>query len=408
MDEKKPKTFGDLLKEAAEEHETQVSRRPSIRARIGLAEYRLNKARDRGDEKLIKIRTERLNELHKQAEVEAKHREIRKASETCLGIERGGSKRRLMVAAYGERSKHSRMLRKAIEVIHEHKGVESVQLRKEVGLCFLNVCSWVFRGSEKDMNRLFEDVSDYINRRNSRGTRRSAMVAPGTFKQEYLCDFKPKPSSIIYEDHLDVTRFHEGNFQTNPCAEVALKNEPSKTTTLGSLILNEMAKMPKESLMSRINGDETIPRREKSMSSININALVSLADSATAEEAKNFEVLPVEIKEALKKEMDDRREQQAASAAKTIISILDSHDSAIVSGVTELKRLRAREAAQKASMAKLNMARQYGLDTNNFLPLANMLGHYCEVDDYNMLTVPEAYEKEYKKKNKKKTNKKNK
>lgn len=114
----------------------------------------------------------------------------------------------------------------------------------------------------------------------------------------------------------------------------------------------------------------SIPQKEHSMTRNANNAIIRLADSKLSKDLADVGLLPVDIREALKEQMEQQAKTAAADAAKEIMGLLKTHDEKMEDFVLQLREVRAQEKRIKESMEALGKAKKYGLATSNFVPLA--------------------------------------
>ncbi len=131
-----------------------------------------------------------------------------------------------------------------------------------------------------------------------------------------------------------------------------------------------------------------------SMSTSKLTTLKAFAGKTEADEYKNLTSLPESVKEALSKKILKQQEASAEAAADQIISLLKTNDSVVETHVEAIRSLRKRVEREKAILEKVNAAKNYAMETNNYIPLAAVLGQLrlSELDEAGDLAkVPEGW-----------------
>ena len=80
-----------------------------------------------------------------------------------------------------------------------------------------------------------------------------------------------------------------------------------------------------------------------------------------------------EIAAAMAEVMNADRKERVKAAAGEIIKLLRAADEAVNDGVSKIRGARAIERATKAKLDRISLARAYGVETNNMLPLLSAL-----------------------------------
>lgn len=109
--------------------------------------------------------------------------------------------------------------------------------------------------------------------------------------------------------------------------------------------------------------------------SINLEMLLALASKGDDDEFSKFEQLPEAMQAVLKRKMAERDQKNMEDAADSIVALINAKESEIARCVREIRGIREREKQWKEQIAKLELGLAYGLETQNFLPLAAMTGH---------------------------------
>lgn len=135
----------------------------------------------------------------------------------------------------------------------------------------------------------------------------------------------------------------------------------------------------------------TPKKEEETMSN---TAIIRLADSQLNKEIEDFGGLSLDIREALTNLQAEERKQSAQDAAKVVMQYLKDASDRIEDNVDSIRSARRQEEAAKKSIDRINRAKAYGLETNNFVPLGVMLGRIYEhnVDNKDLLKIPEGWE----------------
>ena len=109
--------------------------------------------------------------------------------------------------------------------------------------------------------------------------------------------------------------------------------------------------------------------------SLNMSALADVAGGSTDDaELAKYDIMPLEIREALKAKLSKRRVEAAEAVADDIVKLVDLHDEAVKAGVERIRQLRREIKETQSELTALNAARLTGLQSQNFLPLAITLG----------------------------------
>lgn len=125
-----------------------------------------------------------------------------------------------------------------------------------------------------------------------------------------------------------------------------------------------------------------------------LTTLKAFAGKTEADEYKNLTSLPESVKVALDKKIKKQQEESADAAADQIIGLLKANDGVVETHVEAIRSLRKRIEAEKTKLAKVNLAKAYALETNNYIPLAAVLGQLrsYEIEEAGDLAkVPENW-----------------
>ncbi len=149
--------------------------------------------------------------------------------------------------------------------------------------------------------------------------------------------------------------------------------------------------------MLKLSFPSTINPKEKTMSIIgakilDAKILVNLAQAdANDEFTENMATMPAALREAIEEQRKQESKEAMQKAAKLIIQIYKDADATIRGDVQAIRNARLMEQQAKERIAKINRAKSYAEATNNYLPLASLLGGIsvgANVDK-SKLSVPE-------------------
>ena len=110
------------------------------------------------------------------------------------------------------------------------------------------------------------------------------------------------------------------------------------------------------------------------MSRFNVETLMALANIKTDDEFAKYDALPSNLQEVLKRKLKDQEEKRLEDAADSIVLILNQTDEAIAQRVARIRELRRNVEHTKAEIGRIDRAKAFGMETQNFVPLAAMLG----------------------------------
>ena len=113
---------------------------------------------------------------------------------------------------------------------------------------------------------------------------------------------------------------------------------------------------------------------EKQMSRFNVETLMALANIKTDDEFAKYDALPSNLQEVLKRKLKDQEEKRLEDAADSIVLILNQTDDAIAVRVERIRELRRNVERMKAEIGEIDRAKAFGMETQNFVPLAAALG----------------------------------
>ena len=107
---------------------------------------------------------------------------------------------------------------------------------------------------------------------------------------------------------------------------------------------------------------------------VNTVTLAMLADNGVQQLAQDYGALPIEIKESLVRQMAEARTKVVDEAASEIVALLSNKDEFLVANATQIVDLEKQIVALKGLQAATKRATDFGLNTQNFLPLVKQLG----------------------------------
>lgn len=192
---------------------------------------------------------------------------------------------------------------------------------------------------------------------------------------------------------------------TNPCKELFLdmydsrkdgacttaSSNPSKPLTVESL--NEAL----EAIHKYHNPFHKLSNKgtnKMSNASMNINAFLALAQSTNGtDEFAKYDKLPDNLKASLEKKRKERADKAADEVAESILAALDTAENEIKNKVGCIRALRLAVEMHKANITKIERAREYGLSTQNFIPLLQLIGYRIplSLEDAALGSVPDSF-----------------
>ncbi len=107
---------------------------------------------------------------------------------------------------------------------------------------------------------------------------------------------------------------------------------------------------------------------------INMSTLVRLADKDVEQQVTDFGSLPMDIRQSLERQMQERRTEVVDAAAGEIVNLLQTKDNFLTTQATAIQRHKESIKALEDMMAAVQKATEYGLSSQNFLPLAKAVG----------------------------------
>lgn len=110
------------------------------------------------------------------------------------------------------------------------------------------------------------------------------------------------------------------------------------------------------------------------MSRFNVETLMALANINDSDEFSKYDQLPTNLQEVLKRKLKEQEEKQLEEAADSIVYVLTQAEQAITSRVSQIRQLRREVERVKNEIAQIERSKSFGLETQNFVPLAAGLG----------------------------------
>lgn len=103
--------------------------------------------------------------------------------------------------------------------------------------------------------------------------------------------------------------------------------------------------------------------------------LFQLAQADNQDEfSQNLQSMPEELRNALQEQRAEDRKENVKKAAKLLLNILNGSDALVSKEVEVIRAARLKEAQAKARIEQVKRARAYAEETNNYLPLAALVG----------------------------------
>ncbi|BCG50225.1 hypothetical protein [Ralstonia phage RP13] len=102
--------------------------------------------------------------------------------------------------------------------------------------------------------------------------------------------------------------------------------------------------------------------------------LGNLAGLNTKDDLSQYDALPLNLQEALKAKIADQQKQAASDAADLVLDLLNRTQALVNTNVENIRNIRKQIDRTKNVLERIERAKQYGLETQNFLPLAYIVG----------------------------------
>lgn len=107
---------------------------------------------------------------------------------------------------------------------------------------------------------------------------------------------------------------------------------------------------------------------------VNVQTLARLADKEVEQMAADFGALPLDIRESITRKMAEARQAVVDAAADQIVALLQAKDGFVAQTALGITNLEKQITDLKAGLEKIQLATQYGVATQNFLPLSMLIG----------------------------------
>lgn len=232
----------------------------------------------------------------------------------------------------------------------------------------------------------------------------SDVIKEAMYKQPTFADLVTELNQVASKVFTKSSVSQQDISLTNLCLEIVEPTETSVTShELTEYIQSYMDSIVKNQLVT----DQTVvvikPQLQKeqgsvmkvSMTNININLIGQLADKQLNQELaeagiSNF--LPAEMKAALEEELALERENATRNAAREIYNLLKAAESVQVQHLGTVREARRLERQAKNALVQINRAKEYGLETQNFLPLLALMGHPLPSGiDRSLAIIPDTF-----------------
>lgn len=179
-------------------------------------------------------------------------------------------------------------------------------------------------------------------------------------------------------------------WRNNACSEVVLDVETDFFN-----VWAKSAAIPKclfETPISPV--PSTTPKKENTVTIVDAKILINLAQAdANGEFTENMTTMPAALREAIEDQRKQESKEAMQKAAKLILQIYKDTDEAIRGDVQAIRNARLMEQQAKERITKINRAKAYAEATNNYLPLASLLGglQVGSNVDKSKLSVPDDW-----------------
>lgn len=121
-------------------------------------------------------------------------------------------------------------------------------------------------------------------------------------------------------------------------------------------------------------------------------ALLRLADKNVEQRAADFGALPLDIRNSLIRQAEERRTEIVDAAASEILNLLQIKDEVLVGFAQQIEVKKKEIIALEAQAAAAQRAASYGAVTQNFIPLLKQLKLPLPVGaDEALLTIPKDW-----------------
>lgn len=154
-------------------------------------------------------------------------------------------------------------------------------------------------------------------------------------------------------------------------ASSSIEAEIHKRALVDTKLFTEFQNI-KDSILNGSNRNTT-ERKNKEMNQNKLNTLdilIGLADTRKQDDLSVYDVdLPPNIAEAIKRKMDARQAEQVDSAADIIVELLENAKKEIQIAVSIVREARRQERMSMQYIHKIELYRDFGAETNNWLML---------------------------------------
>lgn len=106
----------------------------------------------------------------------------------------------------------------------------------------------------------------------------------------------------------------------------------------------------------------------------NVETLMALASVNVKDEYQQYDALPAGIQAALKRKMKEQEDAKAEAAAESVLYLVNASDVSIKRRVDRIRALRREVDMLEGEITHIERSKAYGLQTQNFVPLAAALG----------------------------------
>jgi hypothetical protein len=110
------------------------------------------------------------------------------------------------------------------------------------------------------------------------------------------------------------------------------------------------------------------------MKSVNSQLLARLANNDVNNAVADYGALPLDIKASLERQIAEQRQEVVDSAATEIVNLLSNKDEFLTTNQMQIAALEDQVKGLKSLQEKVQRSTQYGMSTQNFLPLLKLTG----------------------------------
>lgn len=198
--------------------------------------------------------------------------------------------------------------------------------------------------------------------------------------------------SVLYKKYLQGT-----SLEGKQCQRIILDELSDLPTISAAVSCNENSSDPVKDAFSFFSNQQPNQVKESNklimqQTNIRVETLIGLASANNTDEFSKYDQMPEGIKEVLKRKAKEQADAKVEAAAETILSLVNKADAAIQERVEIIRQLRRREKLLKEEITQIETAKEYGMSSQNFLPLARGLGyHVMQVEQRELLSVPSNF-----------------